>query len=373
MIYSSDTSQMLIHRLIFIKFFYYILLLTNKVIALNGVNFMITYHPKRSVTLKDIAVACNVSVNTVSHALNDKSDISVETKKMISKTAKEMGYIRNYAASSMRSGQTKTITLIISDISNPLFGIMAKEIESQLAKNKYTLFIINTDGNTKAELNAVKSAISKTVDGIIICPTQNNTDAIELMESYGIPYILMGRRFDDIQTDYVVWDDVKGGYLATDYLIRKGHRRILFMNASLLISSARERLKGYCKALEQHHIPYDPDLVYSSSLHSTEIRDILISLQEDHFPTGIFAFSDFAACETISILKEIKPNLFNSITVVGFDDIQSSLVFPLSISSISTPKAEMAQHLVTALLSKIQLRDKATPYQKVIDTNITIR
>lgn len=327
---------------------------------------------RKTVTLRDIALACHVSVNTVSHALSDKSDISAETKRIINQTAKEMGYIRNRTATSLRFQKTRTITLIISDISNPLFAIMAKEIEHELRKQDYTLFIMNTESNAHMEYKAVVSAIENAADGIIICPNQIDTDALELMEKRGIPYILMGRRFPDKPIDYVIWNDQQGGYLATEHLIQRGHRRILFVGEAPYISSTAERLAGYQEALAEHNISYDPALVYTGDLTNTGIHNMIKQQigQENPF-TAIFAFSDFVACDILSVMHKLTPE--KKVDVIGFDDIQSSVSFPLNISSVNTPKEQMAKALVEAILNKIRQGEDSAPCHKVIDTSLMLR
>ena len=115
----------------------------------------------KRVTLADIAKECGVSVNTVSHALNDKPDISENTKELIKNAAKEMGYIGNASASFLRSGHSKTIAVIVGDISNPHFSILIKEIEVAAREKGYTVFVLNTDENEDLEHQAIVAAISK--------------------------------------------------------------------------------------------------------------------------------------------------------------------------------------------------------------------
>ena len=218
------------------------------------------------VTQKDIAKRTGFSVNTVSHALRGMSDISEETREFILRTAKEMGYIMNSAASTLRSGQSGIIAVVISDISNPLFGIEVKEIEEIMQKEGFCIITFNTNENTEQERKSLNVAISKGVDGILICPTQENDDNIEFLKSSGIPFVVLGRRVEDPDVDYVAWDDVQGAKLATNYMLDKGYRKILFLHAPLYISSARDRLQGYRQAFEESRIPFDPDYV-------VELRD----------------------------------------------------------------------------------------------------
>lgn len=329
---------------------------------------------KRVVTLKDVAQACGFSINTVSHAINNRDDVNPKTKAAILKAAKELGYIKNNVAGSMRSGLTRTITLIISDISNPLFGIMTKYIDDELAKKGYVIFIINTGGNSISEYNAVVSAIEKSTDGIIICPNQQDTDALKLMKQRGIPFVLMGRRFPNHSMDYVIWNDRQGGMQATEYLINRGHRRILFIGAEPYISSTEERLDGYQSALKEHGIEFDPSLVYTGSLTKKQIKEFIRNALKDKAPfTGIFAFSDFVACDILEVLGEFQDQIKTKIDIVGFDDIRADITFPLNIPSVHTPKKEMAENLVKTILERIEMRGKAQPAHIVLDTTLTIR
>ena len=140
----------------------------------------------KRVTLADIAKKCGVSVNTVSHALKDKPDISKKTTERIKKTAEKMGYIQNASASFLRSGFSKSIAIIVGDISNPHFSIMIKEMEQAARTEGYTCFVLNTDENEDLEKEAIVAAISKNVDGIVICPTQKSTKNIEFIKKSGI-------------------------------------------------------------------------------------------------------------------------------------------------------------------------------------------
>ena len=327
---------------------------------------------KNVVTLRDIAEACHVSINTVSHALSDKADISEETKRRIRKKAKELGYIRNRTAISLRFQSTHTVTLIVSDISNPLFAIMAKQIEQRLKQEGYALFIMNTESSAEAEYDAVVSAIENAADGIIICPNQEDTRALELMQKRQVPFVLLGRRFPDGDMDYVIWNDRQGGYQATDHLIDRGHRHILFVGEAPHISSTNERLDGYRQALEEHKLPFDPALVYTNGVSKSKLEAMLRTQLEQPEPfTAIFSFSDFVACDLLTILRRIDPS--RRIDIVGFDDIATDVSFPLNISSVHTPKAAMAGALVDSLLDKIRNGDEAKPCRIVIDTTLTVR
>lgn len=331
-----------------------------------------TEKANRSITLKDIANATGYTINTVSRALNDKEDISEATKGLIRKKADELGYIKNSAAGSLRSKKTKTIAVIVGDISNPFFSIIVKEIETFARRRDYNTFIINTEEDATLEELAVRSALEKKVDGIILCPSQKKSSAVLLLKKLGFPFVLLGRYFEDIKCDYVIADDKKGGYIATKHLIEKGHKDILFVNGPKYISSAYLRLQGYIAALKEYDIPYNPELVKEVSVtgdfsyFTEQISQSIIDF------TAVLAFSDMLAWEILHTVNRLenKKILFD---IIGFDNIQSHLLVPLPLTTINYDKQKLAQLSFEVLLSRIDGNNSEDPVHVVLDTELIIR
>lgn len=324
----------------------------------------------RRVTMKDIADATGFTVNTVSHALKDKRDISEATKKIIREKAKEMGYLTNLVAVSMRSGVTNTLAIIIPDIGNPFFATKVKEMDGHLRENGYSTFIINTDENSEIEFDAVRMAISRKVDGIIICPTQKRSDIFDLMIANSIPYVIIGRRFSGNLFYSVVWDDVRAGYLATEHLIQMGCKKILYLNGPPHISSSNDRLAGYTYCLEKHNIPFDPSLVIEADIvHTLGVNYIYPILDKKVDCDGIFAFSDFiafAAIDTLQMIDKERP-------VVGVDDILSDLKLPTRLSSIGVRKDKEAHAIIQMLFEQMKDPQNSTPHIVVLETFLVNR
>ena len=311
----------------------------------------------RRVTLKEIAQKTGFSINSVSHALKGKPDISEKTRELIVRTAREMGYVANLPAQSLRTGRTRTVAVLVSDISNPLFGIMVREIEKLLGRRGYSLFVMNTDENEEAEEKAVYSALGKHVDGLILCPTQKNPGILRLLSGEGTPYVLIGRRFPEetAPADYIVWDDVQGGYEATSFLLSHGHQRILFIDGPACISSARERLDGYTRAFAQRGLPVDEELVAHIPLVGHDLQAVLdrAAATPGGF-TAVFAFSDMLAWEAASLLEKRGVRIPEQVELIGFDDIQSQLPLPCGLSTVHTPKTRMAALAADTLLRKME-------------------
>lgn len=314
-------------------------------------------NPKQT-TLRDLAAAAGVSINTVSRALRGKEDIAEKTRERIKKLAAQMGYINNMIASSLRLGYTNTIAVLVGDISNPYFAVMMKEIEERARFLGYSSFLINTGENDDIERQAILSALNKNVDGIIICPAQQKDDNIKYLKKHGPPFVLIGRRFHNIATDYVVCDDELGGYLATRSLIERGHRKIMMINGPTHISSARERLAGYRRAMrEAGRRP----LVREVGLAGEGCEALV-----DELATGrprvsaVFAFSDLLAWKFWAALSNRGLTVPDDYSLIGFDHIQSRLPVPGRLSSVSSYKGNMSVAAVDLLVARIRGENRKT-------------
>lgn len=309
---------------------------------------------KQTVTLKDLAKRTGYSVNTVSRALRGKDDISEETIEKIKKEAQEMGYINNTIASSLRLGYTNTIAVILGDISNPHFAIMTKEIENHARGLGYSSFLLNTNENSEIERDAIKTAINKNVDGIIICPAQEDDGNIKFLLDSRIPFIQIGRYHDTVDANYVVCDDVLGGFQATKYLIDNGHRKILMLNGPQYISSSRERRMGYEKALKEAGIAPEDRMVREINVSRSDCSEIMEQVLAEGLEfTAVFAFSDIIAWEAWTCLHKKGIRVPEDISLVGFDHIQSRMALPFDLTTISSYKAKMSITAVDCLSCKI--------------------
>lgn len=327
---------------------------------------------KNKTTLKDISLATGFTVNTVSHALNDKPDISEGTKLLIRRKADELGYVRNTVASSMRTGYTKTLAVIMSDISNPFFGIMVKLIENYARKYDYNTIIINTDEDATLEMYAINSALEKKVDGIILCPSQKTHEPIDFLKNSGCPFVLLGRHFSDPDVDFVSSDDVTGAFLATEYFIGQGCRRILHLGGPSYISSSTERLAGYKQALRKHGIPYSGKLVRRVPVTGGRCTSVFKKLSQEKISyDAILAFSDLVALEVLAILQ--KTGQEANVPIIGYDNILSNMQLPYPLSSIGYDKSELAEQLVSILLHKIRNDTAPKTMQIFLPTHLVLR
>jgi LacI family transcriptional regulator len=315
-------------------------------------------HRPAKVRLSDIAAATGYSINTVSHALKDKPDISDMTKQLIRQKAQELGYIADAVAGSLRSGRTRTIAVILGDMANPHFGLWVREIETKAFSQGYSTLIMNTDEEEFVEREAIRTAVGKRVDGLILCPTQKSLTNLDLIKKTGIPYVLIGRRFDNDLSPSVIPDDFESGRMAADYLLGLGCRQILMLGGPPWISSARDREAGFCQAHHDHGLDCPPQYRRKSGIKSGQVRAELEQVVNEKLPfDAILAFSDLMALEAMSILQELPVNL-PDLPVVGFDDILSGLALPVSLVSVAAVES-VAERALALLMQHLERPEQA--------------
>lgn len=331
--------------------------------------------PGQRTTLKDIAQKTGYSVNTVSRALRNKPDISVETREKIRELARSMGYHNNALASSLRLGRTKTIAVITPDISNLFFACALTEIERGAREQGYSTMLLNTAENVEYEENAIRIALEKNVDGIIFGPSQSSKKNMEMLLNSGTPFIQFARYFASYNADFVVADDKLGGYQATTHLIENGHRNILLLNGLTTRNTAAQgREAGYRHALEAAGIPVQPELIQEVSLLGNDSGQRLYSiLQRRSDITAVFAYSDLVAFSVLEYLRQHDIQVPRDISIIGFDNIRAHIPIPYPLTTVDIKIREMAAIALDALLTKMDSDDSGRIVcQMLLQTDLAV-
>jgi LacI family transcriptional regulator len=326
-------------------------------------------------TLEDIARIAGVSKSTVSRALNNDLKVHPKTKLRVKKIAKSLGYSPNSLAKGLRHQRTKTIGVVIADISNPFFAAVIEGIEDEAMKNSYDIVLCSSGESYEREENILRLLLEKRVDGILITPSQKDINSIAHLKEIGFPFVLVGRYFDEFDTDYIIVDDVLGGYLATKHLLEKGHKRILFINAPLYISSAKERLKGYRKALLEKNIEFDEELIKTApSAKMMEAYNITKEALSNNLGfTAVFAFSDFLAIGSMRAIYDKELKIPQDIALVGYDDIELASVLEIPLTTVQHSEYELGKKATKFLLNKIMGKKPHQDIKEIVEPRIVIR
>lgn len=312
------------------------------------------------ITLQDIAKATGFTVNTVSRALKNKEDISRETCLHIQQVARKMGYVRNYIASSLRSGRTKTIAMIAGSMMNPFYAVLGDLIQQEAVRLGYSLMILGSRDDPDTEIRMVEMALSRQVDGVLITPCSFDSPALDLLRSSGIPFVLLSRYLEGSLDDCVICDDEEGGHLAAEHLISRGHRNLAMISFRHVIFSSRKRFEGFQRACLESSIP-ERNIHYAEPENEEEILHQLQSWQEEGV-TGLFSFCDVEAWSIITMME--SAGLSHSFSIVGFDNIMRYINFPKPICTIDPSLREEAATAIDLLRKRIH--EPALPPQQVV-------
>ncbi len=297
--------------------------------------------------MKDIAQKLGVSVVTVSKALRGFPGPSEETRARVLAIAKEMNYGPNLAARALVSGRTFSVGLIIPDLAHPFFAHIAKSISAVLHARGYSLIVSSSEEDPEIEKKAIQQLVARSVDGLLIASTQGSPGSLGIVEEQNIPYVLVDRKFDGLDANFVGVDDVQVGALATEHLIEMGCQRIAHMGRDRL-SSALGRRQGYEQTLFRHGLLHQPAHGVG---HATARQ--LLSLSPR--PDGIFCYNDPTAMGALLACLEAGLRIPEDIAIVGcgnshYDDF---LRVPLTSidqksDAIGQKAGELALHLIAS-------------------------
>jgi LacI family transcriptional regulator len=325
------------------------------------------------VTERVIAEIAGVSVNTVSRALNNKPDVSSITRKKVLKIAKRLGYVPNLLAKSLKSGESKTIGVVVSNLSNPFFNPVLRGIDDKLREKEYNIIICNSDGDYRREEEAIATLIQKRVDGVVLTPVGKRSLDISFLKKARVPFVLMMSHFKVTDTDYVGFNDKIGAFLAAEHLIKKRHRKILYLGGPPYFSLARDRLQGHKKALIAHEIKVDQKLVRAVSPKLEEGYQVVKkTLSEGLDFTAIATFNDYLALGAMKAIFERHLKIPDDIAIVGYDDIEFASLSIVPLTTIRLPKYLLGSKTAGVLLAKMT-KKRAKSQRMLLKPELIVR
>jgi len=312
------------------------------------------------VSIKDIARAGGVSHSTVSRALSDSPLVSADTKVRLKRLAHEMGYSPDAQARSLVMGRTRTIGVVVTTITDPFIAEIVQAIESTARDNGYSVILSGSSAEPEREIAAVEMLQSKRVDGVIVTSSRVGALYQQYLDRLGVPVVLINSHREERgpYTFSVTVDNRHGGYLATEHLLRLGHRRIAYVTGPANHSDDLGRLEGYCQALARDGLLFEPGLVAPGTGRAEggeQALPVLTGLREP--PTAVFCYNDMTAVGLLRAARQAGLSVPQDLSIVGFDDIPfASYVCP-PLTTIAQPKFEMGQQAVQMVLALIGHED----------------
>src|ERR1044071_10431529 len=274
-------------------------------------------------TIREVAESAGVSYATVSHVINNTRVVTQETRERVLAAMATLDYHPNALARSLRQGKTNTMGLVLPDSANPFFAEISRSIEDEAFKNGYSVFLCNTELDTKRELFYVDVLSKKQVDGIIFVAAGDQPDSLDFLRRQNMSVVMIDRDLPNVEVDVVLTDHQLGGYLATKHLIELGHQRIACIAGPSSITPSAERITGYQKALAEAGLPCDENLMVRGDYHAQSGLDVTNTiLTMTPRPTAIFALNDLMALGALRAAAEAGYSVPKDLAVVGYDDLE---------------------------------------------------
>jgi LacI family transcriptional regulator len=331
----------------------------------------------RRVTIKDVSRLAGVSIAAASRALNGKQDVAADKRARIIEAAERLGYVPNSLARGLAMGKTKTIGVIVTDNSSPVYARILRSIEQVANREGFGVLMANSADSQDQALRNLDMLLASQVSGVLLVPVQSDRRDLERLRASGTPFVLLLRRFaDDLDSDFVITDNVKGGYLATRHLVELGHKRIGHIAGPALVSTAEERLEGYRRALAEGGLQLDPRLIVRTPYTIEGGEDSarrLFGLADP--PTAIFAATDRQAVGALKAADELGLRVPRDVALVGGDDIELAEFLAVPLTTFHQRADDIGVRGMQMLLSRLEQEDDddRTPEQVVLAPDLVIR
>ncbi len=321
-------------------------------------------------TIRDVANATGTSITTVSRVINNSGYVSQATREKVKKAIKELNYTPNALARGLVTDITRSIGLIVPDITSPYFSEIAKSIEKVASHYNYNIFLCNTNWDVEREKMYLNEFSQKRVDGVIYAIFRKNEEVSDILNKLDIPTVLLEKKPENGKyIKSVDIDNVQAGKLATDFLIEKGNRKIAFVGGESQINVSKDRERGYISSLKEHGIDLDKDrIVYSGfnirggyeAMQKLSKRDIEID--------SIFLATDLMAIGALNFLTQNGVKVPEDVSVVGFDNIELSAIMQPTLTTVDLPIKDIAELAMKKIMKMIYKTD-----EKIDKENIELK
>lgn len=325
-------------------------------------------------TIHDVAKRAGVSPVTVSRVINNAGNVSAATREKVELAIEELGYVPSVMARSLRSKRTRTLALIVSDITNPFWTTVARGVEDTARSRDYSVFLYNTDENPLKQRRCLDVVVAQQVDGVIIAPYDSDAQNLAQLRQRNIPTVIIDRRIEGWDVDSVRGDSLSGAKALVQHLIGLGHKRIAMISGPAKTSTAEDRIAGYCMALAEAGIPLDTRLIRRGEYRTLSGEELTLRLLDEGLnPLAIFAANNAIALGVINAVEKRGLRIPQDIALVCFDDLPDvSCLFPF-LTVVVQPAYDMGVHAAQLLLSRLDSEVGLQPRHVVLPTRLIVR
>jgi len=311
---------------------------------------------KKRVSIKDIAKQLNISITTVSFVINGKArekNISEALTKKVLDLVAELNYQPNALATSLRTGKTKIIGFLVDDISEPFFSGIARHIDEIASNLGYKILFSSTRNNTEKAIELLQIFEDRHVDGYIMALPEGLEEEVKKLIQTDAPVVLFDRYVQDVKTDYVIIDNKKSTFDATEHLINNGYKNIAFVTIDTQQLQMVDRLVGYETAIEKHKLPaVVKKIKYTSSEDS--IQEMISFFKAENQLDAVVFAANYICLDGLRTFRKSGIRIHKDLAVVSFDDFEILEFCEPPVTAIAQPLEAIAENIMKVLLNKLK-------------------
>lgn len=329
-----------------------------------------------AVTIKDVARESGVNISTVSRSLSGSYGVNKATRERVLAVANRLNYRPNRVARGLATGQSNTIGLIVSDIRNPYFSEVARGAEDAAWNAGCDVVLCNSDLDAAKQMRYVSSLLEKRVDGMLVNSIADlSKRQQEQLATSGVPIVLLNRPSGVKAFCSISVENYEGGVMVGNYLLELGHRRMAFLSGPKRHGSFSERARGFQQALADSRRAAEPVILHDDQSFAGGYRMARELLAEREKITAVFAANDVIAYGLIRAAMEAGLRIPEDLSVVGFDDLEMSVILHPPLTTVRQPKYEIGRTAMEMLLARTKggAKSLSEPEHRILPVHLVIR
>lgn len=331
----------------------------------------------KRISIKDIAEQVGVSTALVSYVLNGKEKearIGVEMVEKVRKVASNLNYQPNLIARGLKFGKTKTLGLIVADISNPFFSSLARIIESEARKHDYTVIFGNSDEQLDKSQSLIDTFLSRQVDGLIVTPVEGSQHQINEVKSKGVPIVLIDRGFREVATHTIIINNRDSVYKAVKLLIRNGYKKIAMIAYDFNLTHMQERIRGYKEALKEAGMGNSKLLLIKVSYDNifADIEKQLGRLVNENKIDALMLATNSISLNALKVITKLKINVPGQLGVVCFDESEAYEFFYTPITYVKQDLQSIGKLAVKIMIQEIEEQKNKKPESIIVKSSMVV-
>jgi LacI family transcriptional regulator len=325
-------------------------------------------------TIRDVAKLAGVAPTTVSRVMNNSGYVSAATRQRVEAAAAELHFEPNLLASGLKSRRTRTIALVLTDITNPFWTSVARAVEDEASSEGYTVIFCNTDEDDTKQDQYLSMLVQRRVDGVLLVPASNSGKTVQKLQAQGVHVVVLDRQVEGVDVDIVRGDSVQGAHALMSHLLSLGHRRVGMLAGPTDVSAARDRVRGYRLALAEAKLDVDETLVrygrFTVESGDTMTRELLTLVPR---PTALFAANNFIAVGAMRALHNAGLRVPDDMSLVAFDDLPDTYMQAPILTVAVQPTYELGTVAAKLLLDRLKREAPRRPTDVLLATELIVR